>query len=59
MSIMINFITDYVSTMIEGSKLLADLLFSEQAIYHFFYEGGWMVFLRGILRGIHIARFGW
>ncbi len=43
----------------ESIDLFADLFLSEQAFNYFFNEGGWLVFLRGVLRGIHIARFGW
>ena len=59
MSIMINYFSDLISTMFGGAKVLSELLFSDEAIYWFFYEGGWMTFLKGVLRGMHIARFGW
>lgn len=49
---------DFITTLLQGTKTLAELLLSEQAIHYFFYEGGWEVFLRGVLKGITEARYG-
>ncbi len=58
MNIIMKAVIDYFEMVIQGSKILIEYFFSPQGIDYFVNGGGWLVFLKGVLKGIFEARYG-
>ena len=58
MNALINALFSFFSKYIAGSKILLDYLTSLAFCDYFFNGGGWMVFMKGVLKGIYEARYG-
>jgi hypothetical protein len=58
MNVLINALFSFFSNYIAGSKILLDYFTSPAFFDYFFNGGGWMVFMKGVLKGIYEARYG-
>ncbi len=54
----IDAILSYITNLALGAKMLTEMIFSPEGMDYMINGGGWLVFLKGVLKGIIEARYG-